>query len=158
MVRGQWSNSICCERKLTRLGEVQTQRARHCSFVSPPCAGRYSTKLIAPSFLGHIFEHIGRPKATGIMRFNVALAETAFVWLCQAMGIHPSFIESLNYLVGHFAVFTTYADDDKTAEYVRKSCLFHKPFTPLRSLRYHHQGSSCWSPRGSLLCPVQHTD
>jgi hypothetical protein len=57
------------------------------------------------------------------MRFNLSLKESAFEWLFQAVGVHPSFIESLNYMVGQYAVFTTYSKDDKTPEVLRKfSC------------------------------------
>lgn len=76
------------------------------------------------SFLGHIFEHLSQghdPKKNGIMRFNVTLEESTFVWLMKVMRIHPSFIESLNYLIGHFAIFTSLSDDGKAPEFLRKS-------------------------------------
>lgn len=79
------------------------------------------------SFLGHIFEHLAPhgidPRKEGIMRFNLTLKESTFVWLCQAMGVHPLFIESLNYMVGHYAVFTHYSEDEKTPEVLRKFCI-----------------------------------
>lgn len=86
------------------------------------------TQLIFCSFLGHIFEHLAPhgidPRNDGIMRFNLTLKESTFVWLCQTMEIHPSFIESLNYMVGHYAVFTKYAEDDRAPEILRESFLF----------------------------------
>lgn len=54
------------------------------------------------------------------MRFTLGLKESAFEWLFQAVGVHPSFTESLNYMVGQYAVFTNYMDDEKTPEVLRK--------------------------------------
>ena len=57
------------------------------------------------------------------MRFSVGLKETVFVWLFQALNVHPNFIESLNYMVGQYAVFTNYSDDEKIPEVLHKlSC------------------------------------
>jgi hypothetical protein len=81
-------------------------------------------QLIGPSFIGHIFEHLSMhgldPRKEGIMRFNLTIKESAFAWLCQVMGVHPSFIESLNYMVGQYAAFTHYSDDEQRPEVLRK--------------------------------------
>jgi hypothetical protein len=81
-------------------------------------------QFIALIFIEYIFEHLSihghDPRKEGIMRFKLAIKESAFAWLCQAMGVHPSFIESLNYMVGQDAVFTHYSEDEQTPEVLRK--------------------------------------
>jgi len=96
-----------------------------------PALVEWRSWLMIRSFLGHIFEHLAPhgidPRKEGIMRFSLTLKESAFVWLCQAIGIHPSFIESLNYMVGHYAAFTDYSEDDQTPEMLREFCLYSPP-------------------------------
>jgi hypothetical protein len=114
-------------------------------------------QLIALSFIGHIFEHLSMhgldPRKEGIMRFNLTIKESAFAWLCQAMGVHPSFIESLNYMVGQYAVFTHYSEDEQTPEVLRK---FFRRYViaSSHSLRYPGEGFACIASRSCILFAV----
>ena len=68
-------------------------------------------------FLEHIFSHRHtRDGKKGDMRFRISLDKPTWIWLLEEMKIHPKFVESLYFLLGHYATFVTYEEDGKAPE------------------------------------------
>lgn len=68
-------------------------------------------------FMEHIFSHRHTQDGRkGDMRFRISLEQPTWIWLLEEMKVHPKFVESLYFLLGHYATFVTYEEDGKTPE------------------------------------------
>ena len=68
-------------------------------------------------FMEHIFSHrYTQDGKKGDMRFRISLDKPTRIWLLEEMKIHPKFVESLYFLLGHYATFVTYEEDGQAPE------------------------------------------
>ena len=49
----------------------------------------------------------------GDVRFRISLDKPTWFWLLAKMKLHPKIVESLYFLLGHYATFLTYEEDGK---------------------------------------------
>ena len=68
-------------------------------------------------FMENIFSHRHTQDGKkGDMRFRISLDKPTWIWLLEEMKIHFKFVESLYFLLGHYATFITYEEDGKEPE------------------------------------------